>query len=184
MGTEARLTLPRPNGGTISRMRTILLALTSTVLLAADSPSPERIRSAAEQPLSRLQTSKRLWKQDCASCHHQNLPALAFRAASERGLKFDESAARANAAQIVSVYSDPDQAIQYTHVIDPAMDDGLRLLAADAPGMQPNLATAVYARHIALSQYLDGHCATMDIPPPQSYAPFSPTAPPLRTIQL
>src|SRR5260370_28410729 len=144
-------------------MRTILVALTCSVLLAADSATPDRIRAAAERALALLQTSQKTWKQDCASCHHQNLPALAFRAASEHGLKFDESSARANAAQIVSVYSDPDQAIQYTHVIDPAMDDGLRLLAADASGMQPNLATAVYARHIALSQYLDGHWATMDM---------------------
>src|SRR5258708_3259598 len=64
------------------------------------------------------------------------------------------------------------------------MDDGLRLLAADASGAQPNLVTAVYARHIALSQDADGHWATMDMRPPQSFGPFSATATAMRAIQL
>jgi ankyrin repeat protein len=165
-------------------MRTIVLALIPAVLLAADSPSPERIRAAAEKAVSLLQTSQRAWKQDCASCHHQTLPALALRAAMDHGLKFDESTARATAVQIASIYSDLDRAVQYTHLIDPAMDDGLRLLAADASGMRPNLAAAVYARHIALSQHSDGHWATIDMRPPQSFGPFAATATAMRAIQL
>src|SRR5260370_33684175 len=107
MGTRESLALSRANDGdTISSMRTIVLALTSAILMPADSPSPERIRTAAEQALSLLQTSQKSWKQDCASCHHQTLPALAFRAARDHGLKFDESAAHASLVQFMSVYSD------------------------------------------------------------------------------
>jgi hypothetical protein len=154
------------------------------MLLPAASTSADQIRTAAEKGLALLQTSQKSWKQDCTSCHHQNLPQLAIRAAREHGLKFDESAAQASAKHVTSIYSDLDRAVQYTHMIDPAMDDGLHLLAADASGLRPNLVTAIYARRIALSQYPDGHWGTLDMRPPQSYSVISATAISIRAIEL
>jgi hypothetical protein len=42
-------------------------------------------------------------------------------------------------------FADLDRAIQYQYVIEPAMYDAFRLVAADAAGLQPSLGTAVYA---------------------------------------
>ncbi len=77
-----------------------------------------------------------------------------------------------------------DRAVQYTHIIDPSLDDGSRLLAMDAIGVRPNTSTAVYARFIATRQTPDGHWVTIDQRPPQSYSYITATAVSLRAIQL
>ena len=77
------------------------------------------------------------------------LPALAFRAAREHGIPVDEKAARADAVAAFGFYSNLDRAVQYTHLIDPALDDGYGLMAARAAGVRPSLVTAVYARLLA-----------------------------------
>jgi ankyrin repeat protein len=54
----------------------------------------------------------------------------------------------------------------------------------DAAGVRPNLAAAVYARHVAMRQKPDGHWVTIDVRPPQSYSYITATALSLRAIQL
>lgn len=125
-----------------------------------------------------IQNSQKTWfsKQSCFSCHQQILPALAFQAAREHGIPIDEKAAHADAAAAFGFYSDLDRAVQYTYLIDPALDDGWGMLAASAAGLRPNLVTAVYARLLAARQESDGHWETGDDRPPQSYSPFTATA--------
>jgi N-acyl-D-amino-acid deacylase len=109
---------------------------------------------------------------------------MAFRVAREHGISVDETVARDNAVHAFAPFGSLDRAVQYTHVIDPALDDGLRLLAMDAAGVRPNLTAAVYARHIAVRQRPDGHWVTIDQRPPQSYSYITATAVSLRAMQI
>jgi ankyrin repeat protein len=147
-------------------------------LCHAAEPSPEAIRGAATRAVALLQKSQQSWftQHQCASCHHQVLPAIAFRDARSHGIPVDEAAAHADAAKSFASYADLDRAIQYTHQIDSAMDDGYRMIAAQAAGVRPSLTTAIYARHLAVRQQPDGHWATNDGRPPQSYSFITTTA--------
>ena len=156
-----------------------------SALWAADNPAQARIRSAAAKAVAAIQNSQKTWpsKQSCYSCHQQVLPALALREAREHGIPVDEKAAHADAAFAFGFYSNLDRAVQYTHIIDPALDDGWGLLAANAAGLDRSLVTAVYARHIAARQEPDGHWETGDVRPPQAYGPVTATAISLAAIQ-
>jgi Prenyltransferase and squalene oxidase repeat len=112
------------------------------------------------------------------------LPALAFRAAREHGIAVNEEIARDNAVHAFGPSANLDRVVQYTHIIDPSLDDGYRLLAMDAAGVRPNLSAAVYARIIASRQRPDGHWVTIDQRPPSSYSYITATAISLRAIQL
>ncbi len=162
-----------------------VLILCAISVLWADDGSSTRIREAATKAVALIQKSQKSWpsKQSCFSCHQQVLPALAFRAAREHGIPVDEPAAHADAAYAFSFYSNLDRAVQYTHIIDPAMDDGYGLMAADAAGLRPSLVTAVYARLLAVRQEADGHWETGDERPPESYGPFTATAISMAAIQ-
>ena len=112
------------------------------------------------------------------------LPALAFRAAREHGIPYDEAAAHADAVKGFGFFANFARAVEYTHVIDPSMSDGSAMLGAQAAGLRPNLSAAVYARILAPRQENDGHWGTIDVRPPQSYSNFTATAVTLRAIQL
>jgi N-acyl-D-amino-acid deacylase len=150
----------------------------------ADVPRAH-IREAAARAVTLLQSSQKTWyaKQSCSSCHHQFLPALAFQAARGQGIPIDETSAHADAVKAF-VYTDPDRAVQYTSLIEPAMDDAFRLVSANAAGVRPNLVTAVYARLIASRQNPDGDWDGFHGRPPSSYSGFTQTALALRAIQL
>jgi ankyrin repeat protein len=156
-----------------------------SALRAGDTPAL-RIREAAGKAIAIIQESQKIWytKQSCVSCHQQVLPALAFRVAREHGVPVNEPAAHADAAGAFGYFSNLERAVEFTHIIDPALDDGYSLMAAHAAGLRPSLVTAVYARLIAARQEADGHWETMDERPPESYSPFSATAISLRAIRL
>jgi ankyrin repeat protein len=156
-----------------------------SAVLAADDPSA-RIQEAAAKTVAVIQKSQINWytKASCFSCHQQVFPALAFRAAREHGIPFDESGAHAQAAAAFGFYSDFERAVEYTHIIDPPLDDGYGLLAANAAGLRPSIVTAVYARLLAARQEVDGHWETADERPPESYSPFTATAIALHAVQL
>jgi len=167
-------------------MKLCLGILCSVSAVWASDASTARIREAATKAVALIQSSQKTWpsKASCFSCHQQVLPALAFWGAREHGIPVDEPAAHAAAANAFGFYANLDRAVQYTHLIDPAMDDGYGLMAADAAGVRPNLVTAVYARLIASRQEPDGHWETFDERPPQSYSPFTATAVSLAAIEL
>jgi ankyrin repeat protein len=156
-----------------------------TAVSAADTSSA-RIEAAAAKTVTLIQKSQKTWytKQNCFSCHQQVLPALAFRAAREHGIPVDESAAHADAAAAFGYFSNLERAVEYTHIVDPAMDDAYGMIAANAVGLRPSLVAAVYARLLAARQEPDGHWETYDERPPQSYSPFAATAVSLHAIQL
>src|ERR1700685_1488709 len=148
-----------------------------SAMWAADVSTP-RIQEAATKAVAIIQKSQKNWytKQTCFSCHQQVLPALAFRSAREHGIPVDEAAAHADAAAAFGYFSNFARAVEFTHLIDPALSDSYGMLAANSAGVRPSLVTAVYARLLAARQETDGHWESVDDRPPQSYAPLTATA--------
>jgi len=148
---------------------------------------PEEVRSAAARALVAIQKAQGPWytthKQVCASCHHQYQPALAYRAAREHRVPFDEAIARADAVRAFT-FADIDRAVQYTHVIEPAMDDAYRMVAAHAAGVRPNLGAAIYARLLISRQNPEGDWDGFHQRPPSSYSRATMAALGLRAVQL
>lgn len=167
-------------------MRLSLLALLTCVGLFAQEISSTQIRDAATKAVAIIQKSQANWykKANCASCHQQVYPALAFQAAREHGIAIDERAAHTDAAAAFSFYSNLARAVEYFNVIDPALGDGYTLVGAQATGLRASAVTAVYARLIATRQEADGHWESIDDRPPQSYSPFTATAIALRAVQF
>jgi ankyrin repeat protein len=165
----------------------VIFSLLAAPVASAQELPDAQVRDAAVNALGAIQKAQATWytanKQVCASCHHQYQPALAFRAAREHGIPVNEDIARADAAKAFS-FADIDRAIQYTYVIEPAMDDAYRMVAAQAAGVQPNLATAVYARLLISRQNRDGDWDGFHQRPPSSYSRFTMAALGLRAVQL
>jgi len=166
----------------------IVVAMALCVISAAATAGADRvsdIRNAAARNLALLQSSQKHWfeVQRCDSCHHQYQPALAYRAARERGIPIDETIARADAARAFT-YADLDKAVQYSWIIEPAVDDAYRLIAADAAGVRPNLSTSVMARLLIARQNPAGDWPSHRQRPPSSYSNVTFTALGLRAVQL
>ncbi len=166
-------------------MRSGIVLLCFASVLRGGETSSAQIRDAATRALTLLQASQKTWysKINCHSCHHQFLPALAFRAAREHGVPVDEAIARADAAKAFA-YSDLDAAVQFRDVVETTMDLAYALVAANATGLRPNLALQVYARAIAGRQDPEGNWDDIHQRPPQSYSRFTQTSLGLRAIEL
>src|SRR5688500_4345837 len=164
-----------------------VLALLVIPALTNAQSEDARVREAATKGVAAIQKAQSGWytanKQVCASCHHQYQPALAYRAARERGIPVDEAIARADAVKALT-FADIDRAIQYSYVIEPAMDDAYRLVAAHAAGVSPNLGAALYARLLISRQNRDGDWDGFHQRPPSSYSRFTMTALGLRAVQV
>src|SRR5438876_1009892 len=152
---------------------------------AGDPAKSGRIREAAARNLALFQASQKHWfeVQRCDSCHHQYQPAIAYRSAREHGIPFDEGIARADAAKAFT-YADLDKFVQYSWVLEPAVDDAYRMIAADAAGVRPSLSTAVMARVLMARQNRGGDWPSHRQRPPSSYSNFTFTALGVRAIQL
>ncbi len=164
-----------------------LALLVTPALASAQGGDDTHVRAAATKGVAAIQKAQSGWytanKQVCASCHHQYQPALAYRAARERGIPVDEAIARADAVKAFT-FADIDRAIQYSYVIEPAMDDAYRLVAAHAAGVAPNLGAALYARLLISRQNRDGDWDGFHQRPPSSYSRFTMTALGLRAVQV
>jgi hypothetical protein len=157
------------------------------MVLFGQEVAPERAREAAARALAAIQKAQAPWyttnKQVCASCHHQYQPALAYRVARDHGVPFEESIALADATKAFD-FSDIDRAVQYTYVIEPAVDDAYRMVAANAAGVKPNLGAAVYARLLISRQNAEGDWDGFHQRPPSSYSRMTMAALGLRAVQL
>jgi len=156
-------------------------------MASAQEVDAERVREAAARALVAIQKAQAPWyttnKQVCASCHHQYQPALAYRVARDHGVPLDEAIARADATKAFD-FSDVDKAVQYTYVIEPAVDDAYRMVAANAAGMKQNLGAAIYARLLISRQNAQGDWDGFHQRPPSSYSRITMAALGLRAIQL
>ncbi len=169
-------------------MRGLRRVLCATVMLSAQGWSqtapPDQVRAAAQKSIALLQKVGDAWHQDCLSCHHQALPAIALGEARAHGLKVDEKTAQATSARTFAFLSSIDDAGQDKELIDPAPSEGYALAAAYAAGVEPSLTTAVFARRLANLQRADGHWATFDARPPQSESLFTATAMAARVVSV
>jgi ankyrin repeat protein len=156
-------------------------------MASAQEVDAERVREAAARALVAIQKAQAPWyttnKQVCASCHHQYQPALAYRVARDHGVPLDETIARADATKAFD-FSDVDKAVQYTYVIEPAVDDAYRMVAANAAGVKQNLGAAIYARLLISRQNAQGDWDGFHQRPPSSYSRITMAALGLRAIQL
>jgi hypothetical protein len=152
--------------------------------LGADA-SPQQIRDAATRAIPLIQAGQKIWysKINCHSCHHQFQPAMAFRVARAHGIPVDENIAHGDALKAFA-FTDLDAAVQYRDVQETVMDLGYSLVAANATGLRPNLASQVLARLVAGRQDPAGNWDDLHQRPPQSYSRFTQTAIGLRAIQL
>jgi ankyrin repeat protein len=168
------------------RLRLSLALLLTTTAFAAQASVPSALPPAVIKPLALLQRTGVGWfdKQTCRSCHQQDLPMLTFRLALERGAPVDPALLRREVSGAYGFLSSLDRAVQHTHMIDPAMDYGMSLVAAHDAGVPASLSTAVYARLIAGRQRADGHWITVDLRPPQAHSEFTATAIAMRAVQL
>src|SRR5215831_3092324 len=166
-------------------LATLLMFTAISTAARAETAGEARLRAAAGRNLALFQKSQQHWfeVQRCDSCHHQYQPALAYRAAREHGIPFDEGVARADASRAFT-YADLDKAIQYSWIIEPAVDDAYRLIAADAAGVRPNLTTSVMVRLLIARQNPAGDWPSHRQRPPSSYSNVTFTALGLRAIQL
>jgi ankyrin repeat protein len=155
--------------------------------LLAQEAHPDDVRAAAGRALAAIQKAQAPWyttnKQVCASCHHQYQPAIAYRSARDHRIPFDESIATADAIKAFT-FADIDRAVQYTYVIEPAMDDAYRMVAANAAGVKPNLGAAIYARLLISRQNAEGDWDGFHQRPPSSYSRVTMAALGLRAVQL
>jgi ankyrin repeat protein len=156
-------------------------------IASAQEADPDRVRDAAARALVSIQKAQGPWyttnKQVCASCHHQYQPALAYRVARDHGVPLDEAVARADATKAFD-FSDIDKAIQYSYVIEPAVDDAYRLVAANAAGVKRNLGAAIYARLLISRQNAQGDWDGFHQRPPSSYSRVTMAALGLRAVQV
>lgn len=166
----------------------VCLVLTCWASVAsAQEADPTRVREAASRAVAAIQKAQASWytsnKQVCASCHHQYQPAMAYRAAREHGVPVNEEIARADGIKAFT-FADIDRAVQYSYVIEPAMDDAYRMVAANAAGVKPNLGAAIYARLLISRQNRDGDWDGFHQRPPSSYSRMTMAALGLRAVQL
>ncbi len=162
-----------------------LLTCTLAARQAPEVPSDAELRAKAGKAVVLLQSTAATWerKQSCFSCHHQGLILSTLRLAKERGVPFDEAAARASTASTFKTLDNLDLAVTAALQIDPAMSTGSWLVAARESGVAPSLATEVYARTLANRQERDGSWITIDQRPPQSFSPVTATAIAVRALQ-
>jgi len=157
---------------------TIFLFCASTALSQeANVISAVTLRTAAEKALKPIQRSQvaAIKKQECASCHHQLLPELAFKWARERGVAYDEKIAEGVTTSTFAMMQDLDSVVHGDMYIDLQFDAWL-LLVAKAAGVEPNLFTAASAQFVARNQAADGGWLTIDQRPPQAHSRFNSTA--------
>ena len=162
------------------------LALLLTTTALAQAPVAPNAAPAVVKAIALLQRTGVAWfdKQTCRSCHQQDLPMMTFRLAQERGASVDQTLLRQEISRAYGFLSSLDRSVQHTHLIDPAMDYGMSLVAAHDAGVPASLSTAVYARLIASRQRADGRWITVDLRPPQAHSEFTATAIAMRAVQL
>ena len=172
----------------------VVVLLVAALSLAGQEAPPEQVRDAAARAVAAIQKAQAPWyttnKQVCASCHHQYQPALAFRVARDHGIpligivhrRLDDVGVLHRAIKAFT-FAEVDRAVQYTNVIEPAMDDAYRMVAANAAGVKPNVGAAVYARLLISRQNRDGDWDGFHQRPPSSYSRVTMAALGLRAVQ-
>jgi ankyrin repeat protein len=127
--------------------------------LAAAKVPPAEISKALEKSLGLLQATNPSFflGAGCAGCHHQQLTAVALKAARDRSFKFDEKAA---AEQVKVIASDffPQTDLLLQRLDPPAgtMITSFSLMALSAMNYPPDAMTDAMVCNVASQQQADG----------------------------
>ena len=147
------------------------------------------MKTAVEKSIALLQSSGLQFSRSsgCTSCHHQYLPQMAFGIARERGIAFDEAAARRqNDATLTLLNRVRQEAVENRDRIpDVPVSVSYALLSLSAGHHAADETTEAMARVIGAWQGNDG--AFYPLPPmrpPIEAGAFTATALSLRALQL
>jgi hypothetical protein len=161
----------------------------AAVLRNAGASNADAMKKSIEKSIALLQASGSQFSRSsgCTSCHHQYLPQMAFGAARERGIAFDEAAARRQSdATITMLDRVREEALQNRDRIpDVPISVSYALVSLAAGRHTADETTAAMARVVAAWQSEDG--AFHPLPamrPPIEASTFTATALSLRALQL
>lgn len=145
----------------------------------AEAASPDRVRSAVDASLKLLFSSaaKYTRERECFSCHHQALPALAWRATRDDGWEVDTQAARAQ-SQFTAAFFEKrrDQLVQGTGVPGGPYSVGYALLGLNADDWPADETTAALVEYLLKTQREKGEWRIGTHRPPLEDSDFAATA--------
>ncbi len=122
--------------------------------------------------------------ENCVSCHHQSLPAMAFRLASERGLPIDEKMFRDIATPTMQELAPRRERLMLGIGVPDPLDPAYLLLALGAAKQKPDRATDALVHFLTLKQSRDGRWRSVLHRPPMDDSDFTSTAISLRALAL
>ena len=161
----------------------------AAALRKAGASEARAMKTAVERSIALLQSSGSQFSRTsgCTSCHHQYLPQMAFGIARERGIAFDEAAARRQSDATVTLLNRVRQeAVQNRDRIpDVPVSVSYALLSLFAGHHPADETTEAMARVIGAWQGDDGAFYPLPpIRPPIEAGTFTATALSLRALQL
>jgi hypothetical protein len=121
--------------------------------------------------------------QDCVSCHHQALPALALQVLRERGFQVNEEKARQQAETTRRRLADRRERLLQGAGVADQLDAGYWLLALAAAGADRDDTTDALVHYLTLKQARDGRWRATLFRPPANDGDFTATALAVRGLQ-
>ena len=165
----------------------VAVVLLAPLTCAAQPLELSCVREAATRGYAAIQVAQKTSRssQTCAqTCHLQYYGAFASRAMRDRGLRFDEALARADAERAFRRATSLTAAVEGNSLGEIAMNEAFALVAGHELGLPRNLVTAAMARAVALKQNPEGDWPALGERPPSNYSSFTFTALALRALQL
>jgi mono/diheme cytochrome c family protein len=122
-------------------------------------------------------------RQNCVSCHQQQLPLAAINLAHSRQLATDRDAARHQIALLKKDLADPEIAMQGAFLPDPSIFAGYVAIDLDGGNEPGSMATDAMVHLLTTIQHPDGHWTRYIPRPPIQASDITATASALHMIQ-
>jgi len=122
-------------------------------------------------------------EENCVSCHHQALPAMALGLARQRGFPVDEKSLQDQAEETRQVLAPKRELFLQGMGVPDRLDPGYLLTGLAAAQLGPDKTTDALARYLTLKQASDGHWTPTFCRPPMDGSEFTATALGLRALQ-
>lgn len=153
------------------------------------------IRQSASRAIALLQHSSDVFlqsgvvkNQQCVSCHHQTLPAVAFAWAREHRLPVDDISIARQVQEQIRFWNKDEKVAKTYEMIRPQPDAsvliGYGLLGLSALGYPGDALTEAMVWYLTAAQRPDGSWGAADYRPPMEDGPIQGTAFALRALQL
>ena len=152
---------------------------------AAEPPSPDHVRISVEQSLRLLQKTGPAFSRnsDCASCHHQSLPAMAYGLARSLGYDLDEKTVEQQRSEVIGqLLSQREDLLQGFGAVD-VLDPAFFLTGLAAEDVPANRGTDAAVAYLAGRQRRDGSWRNVQHRPPMQQSDVVNTALGIRALQ-